>query len=104
MVMVWVAVVTQPKLFVVVNVTVFVPAVLYNIPAGFSAVEEAGEAPAPNAHEKVVPAPVLPVFVKLTAVAEQTGAVDVNETVGDGLIVMICELVITHPPGVVMVS
>ena len=77
----------HPKLLVTFSVIVFVPEVLYITPVGFCEVEVAGEAPVPKSHEYVIPAPLLPVLVKFTAVFVQTGALLVNEATGDGLIV-----------------
>lgn len=96
--------VTHPKLFVVINVTTFCPDELYITPVGFSEVDVAGEEPEPKSHEKVVPAPVVPVLVKSIAVPTHCGAVEVKDDVGEGFTVMTCEFVITHPPGVVIVS
>lgn len=103
-VIVCVEVVTHPKLFVVINVTTICPDELYITPVGFSEVEVAGEAPEPKSHEKVVPAPVLPVLVKSMAVPTHCGAVEVNDDVGAGLMVITLVVVTEHPPGPVMVS
>lgn len=66
----------------IVKVTVLTPEVLYVMPVGFSAVETAGAAPSPKFHEYDQLTPVLPVFVKLTAVLVHCGASDTNEAVG----------------------
>ena len=71
------------------NVISLVPGEEYITPAGLSVVEVAGEAPVPKSQLYVTPAPVVPVFVKLTELPSHCGALEVNVAVGVWLMLIV---------------
>src|SRR5581483_11618240 len=69
----------------------------------FSVLDVPGLASLPKSHVYVTPAPVVPVFMKLTALPTHCGAFDVNEAIGV-ILILIVWVVVEEQPEVVLVT